>query len=285
MLVSVDGLRGDALRHMPRVSALLDRALWTDSMSTIVPSLTVPGHLAMFTGRDVSEFGITNNAFDNSAAATLILNNATSIFAWAHDAGMSSIALAGLSLIPPSDVAAAREFFELDSLIPVDRLVDPIIDRAIGIATRPNAPNVLFVHVPTTDFAGHDDGWTRADTLDELGHEVPTSGYVSAVASVDAALGRLWAAVSAEIATGAVALIITADHGGGDGNGCVSGVPEEREHCTGEPGDRLIPFMLLTRDVAPARLGAVASITQIAPTAAALLQLTRPASTDPSLLR
>src|SRR3954470_12924983 len=48
VVVSIDGLRGDAVSKMPALAALESRAAWTDSMQTVVPSLTVPGHLSMF---------------------------------------------------------------------------------------------------------------------------------------------------------------------------------------------------------------------------------------------
>src|SRR5688572_6554256 len=66
VLVSIDGLRADALGEMPGLSALRERAQWTDSMLSVVPSVTVPGHLSLFSGRDVTAFGVTTNTLDES---------------------------------------------------------------------------------------------------------------------------------------------------------------------------------------------------------------------------
>ena len=71
VVISIDGLRGDAVAQMPALSALESRAAWTDSMQTVVPSLTVPGHLSMFTGRDVTSMGVTTNTLDQSAGLAL----------------------------------------------------------------------------------------------------------------------------------------------------------------------------------------------------------------------
>lgn len=281
VLVSVDGLRGDALDHMPLLRTLLERAAWSDSVQTVVPSLTVPGHLALFTGRDVTQMGIVDNAFDERAAATLVINGASSFFRWTRSAGGRSIALAGLGLVPAEDIEATREFFEIDSLIPVDREVEPIVERAIGIATRSGAPELLFVHVPTVDFAGHDGGWISPDAAGA--EPVLTSAYLDAVRRVDIELDRLWRALAPELDAGRVALVITADHGGGRGEGCVEGVPAAQEHCTAHQDDVIIPVVVIARSVAPGRLASTHRITQVAPTIAALLGFAAPAAIDAAL--
>ena len=107
VLVSVDGLRADALDRMPVLSALRARAQWSDSMMTVVPSLTVPGHLSLFSGRDVTTMGVTTNSLDQSAAVALLVNGATSIFQWVRSAGGTSTAIIGCALVPVSQLATA----------------------------------------------------------------------------------------------------------------------------------------------------------------------------------
>ena len=68
----------------------------------------------------------------------------------------------------------------------------------------------------------------------------------------------------------------TADHGGGHGEHCVAGMVASREHCTSQPGDRTIPFILLVKG-ATGRLPGEPSITQVAGTVGALLRLDVPA--------
>lgn len=277
VLVSIDGLRADALGEMPSLTAHLGQAVWSGRMQTITPALTVPGHLAMFTGRDVAALGIQSNELDVQAAVILAANGASTVFKWNRTAGGTSIALAAFSLIPPRNADAARAFFEVDSLVSTGAEAGPIVDQAIEIATRPDAPSILFVHLPTVDLAGHDHGWTH-----EAGEL--TEPYRAAVAEADAQLARLLTAVAPQVADGRVAVIITSDHGGGHGDGCAPGVPAEREHCTAHPGDRTIPLVLLSTAGSPAELTGTPSITQVAPTIAHLLGLPVPITVPPSLL-
>lgn len=273
VLVSVDGLRADALAEMPSLSALRARAQWTDSMLTVAPSLTVPGHLSLFSGRDVTTLGVTTNSLDESAAITLLMNNATSVFNWVHSAGGRSVAIIGGQLVPPHQLAMAQTFFALDELHAAPEATSAIIDLAISVATSVDAPEMLFVHVSAVDAAGHTAGWIDGDG--RLG-----AAYVAAVRDVDAQLARLTSALEPVLASGDVALAITADHGGGAGEGCVASVPAAREHCTSQPGDRRIPFLLVGAGLPTGRLHGTPSITRIAPTLAGVLRVRPPSLAD-----
>ncbi len=278
VVVSVDGLRGDALAQMPAMSALRSRAIWTDSMQTIVPSLTAPGHLAMFTGRDVTKFGIVNNTLDENTGFALAVNRATAMFQWVHDAQGSSAALVGTSLIPADQVSNAKRFFGIDELISVEANLAPIGEQAVAAATRTSAPTLLFVHIPTVDFAGHDFGWIRADTTDAAGHDVLGPQYLDAVRRVDATLAQLWQALEPAVTRGEVLFLVTADHGGGHGAGCVANIAANHEHCTASAEDRTIPFLLIADGVTPGRIAGQPSITQVAPTVGSLMRLTVPSA-------
>src|SRR5687767_11054470 len=139
VLVTVDGLRADALERMPNLSALRARAQWSDSMMTVVPSLTVPGHLSLFSGRDVATLGVTTNSLDESAALALMLNGATSIFQWVRASGGESTAIIGGALVPPSQLATAKTFFGLDALIAAPEATSAIIDQAVEVAAGADA--------------------------------------------------------------------------------------------------------------------------------------------------
>ena len=276
VLVSVDGLRADALAEMPALSALRERAQWTDSMLTVAPALTVPGHLSLFSGRDVTTLGVTTNSLDESAAITLLMNGASSIFQWVRAGGGRSIAIIGGALVPPHQLTTAQSFFGLDALHAAPEATQAIVDQAIGVATGVDAPEVLFVHVSAVDAAGHAAGWIGDDGR-------LTAAYVGAVREVDGQLSRLTAALEPALAAGEVALAITADHGGGAGEGCVASIPAVREHCTSHPGDRRIPFVLVGAGLPIGRVSGTPSITRIAPTLAALLRVRPPAQVGPGL--
>lgn len=282
ILVSVDGLRGDAMAHMPTLSALRDRGLWTDSMRTVLPSLTVPGHLSMLTGRDVSGLGITSNDLDVGNAMALEINGASTVFAWVHGAGGRSVAVAGASLVPPQRLADAQRIFGVDTLIAADLAEESVRGQAVAIETGSDRPTLLFVHFSGADLAGHDSGWIVPGATTAAGSDSLAPYYLAAAARVDSAIAGIWNVVAADVEAGRVAFIVTADHGGGHGQHCIAtpDVPAFREHCTGAGGDVRIPFVLVAKGVAHAKLPSSARITQVAPTIAKLLDIWRPKAAD-----
>ncbi|NUO63061.1 MAG: sulfatase-like hydrolase/transferase [Gemmatimonadaceae bacterium] len=282
ILVSVDGLRGDAMAHMPALSALRDRGLWTDSMRTVLPSLTGPGHLSMLTGRDVSALGITSNDLDVRNALALQMNGASTVFAWVHGAGGTSAAVAGAALVPPQQIADAQRLFAVDTLMAADLAEDSVRAQAVTLLTAAHAPTLLFVHFSGADLAGHDSGWIVPGAKSADGADVLAPYYLAAAARVDTAIAGIWSAIAADVEAGRAALIVTADHGGGHGDHCVATpeVPGFREHCTAAGGDVRIPFVLVAKGVAHSKLPASARITQVAPTIAKLLDIWRPTTAD-----
>lgn len=277
VVVSIDGLRGDAVQKMPALAALESRAAWTDSMQTVVPSLTVPGHLSMFTGRDVTTMGVTTNTLDQSAGLALAINGATTMFQWVEDAGGRTSALAATSLIPESSLASAQSFFGIDQITSVTADLATLRANAIAAATAADAPKLLFVHIPTVDFAGHDFGWVRTDSVSPDGGDVLGAQYIAAARGADSVVDAIWRALQPAIEGGDVALVVTADHGGGHGEHCVTGMPAMREHCTSQPGDRTTPFLLLAKGVIAGRIAGQPTIMQVAPTVGQLLRVKVPA--------
>ena len=279
VLVSVDGLRGDALAHMPRLGALAARGVAGDAVRSVAPSLTVPAHLSMLSGRDVTLFGIRDNALGAENALRFAVSGATTVFQWVGADGRRTEAVAGAALVGTTTAVDAQRFFGVDTLVAADANADAVLGHALARLDVATPAALLFVHFADVDLAGHEGGWIIPGTLaDSL-----APGYVAAARRVDAAIGQLADRLEADIASGAVALVVTADHGGGRGEGCVEGVPAHREHCTAAPGDALVPFVLVARDVAPARLPADARLTQVAATVAALLRAPAPGSVDRAL--
>lgn len=277
VLVSVDGLRGDALAHMPRLRALAARGAWTDSMQSVLPSLTVPGHLTMLSGRDVTRWGIRSNDLDSTAAMRFVFSGSSTVFDWVRGSGRSTEAIAGASLIGEAVLADAQAFFGVDTLIATDTRAEVIADRAVARLEGGRAPGLLFVHFPDADLAGHDSGWVVPGARSAEGGDVLSPAYLAAALRVDSAIGRIADAVAAGLDSGTVALVVTADHGGGHGEGCVADVPAHKEHCTAAPGDELVPFVAVAKGIAPRRLARGTSLAQVGPTLGALLRVWMPA--------
>ena len=282
VIVSVDGLRGDALRYMPALSALTPRAVWSDSMSTINPAITLPGHLAMMTGRNVARFGVISNDVTPGTMLNLTANGISSIGSWVQRSGGTSAAvIGGGALVPTSMLPLAKTLFGVDTIVVTELTGTAVIDAAIPLVTGPQAPTFTFLHIEDVDGTGHNFGYVVPNVRLAGGRDSLGTDYLNVVRDTDANIARLYAALEPEIAAGNVAFIVTADHGGGRGEGCVAGRPAHLEHCTSNSGDRLIPFVLVAANLVPRRLGSLdARITTVAPTMGKLLSLPIPSGTD-----
>jgi predicted AlkP superfamily pyrophosphatase or phosphodiesterase len=269
VLLSLDGVRGDALPYLPTVSALTQRAVWTDAMETVVPALTLPAHLTMLSGRDVTHYGITVNTMDAGIAAVMRVNGITPMFDWARTAGIRSAAVAGVLLVPPAQRAEAKSFFGVDTLEGADGDSHALAPASVALIRGDTTLRMLFVHFPDADFAGHTYGWIDSDGA-------LTPAYRAALARMDTAIATLWTEIAPSVDAGHTAFIITADHGGGHGDGCNTVEAATHTHCTAHPGDRLIPFVLVARDAVAARLAVAPSITQVGATVGALLGIAVP---------
>jgi arylsulfatase A-like enzyme len=131
------------------------------------------------------------------------------------------------------------------------------------------ALRMIFVHFPDADFAGHTYGWIGSDGA-------LTPAYRAALARMDTAIAMLWNEIAPAVDAGHTAFIITADHGGGHGEGCNTGEAATHTHCTAHPGDRTVPFVLVARDAEVGRLDGAPSITQVGATVGALLGIPVP---------
>ena len=278
VLVSIDGLRADAMARMPALSALRARGAWTDSLQSVVPALTLPGHLSMLSGRDVTTLGFRSNDLDTSAVIRWYVNGASTVFDWVRGAGGTTEVVAGATLIPLDQREEARQFLGVDQFIATSLGSAPIADAAIALSTAERPATLLFVHFPDVDLAGHDSGWIVPGALSADGGDSLAAGYLAATARVDAEIARRAATLAPAIDSGRVALVITADHGGGHGEGCTSGVPAYKEHCTDAPGDDLIPFVAVGRGIPAGRIPGPAHLTQVGPTVGRMLGAWMPGS-------
>jgi predicted AlkP superfamily pyrophosphatase or phosphodiesterase len=269
ILLSLDGVRADALPYLPTVSSLTQRAVWTDAMETVVPALTLPAHLTMLSGRDVTDYGITVNTMDAGIAAVMRINGITPMFDWARSAGMRSAAVAGVLLVPPEQREEAKSFFGVDTLEGADGDSHALATASVALVRGDTTVRMLFVHFPDADFAGHTYGWIG-------GEGALTPAYRAALARMDTAIATLWAEVAPSVDAGHTAFLVTADHGGGHGDGCNTVETPTHTHCTSHPGDRLVPFVLVSRDAVTGRLAGTPSIAQVGATVGALLGIPVP---------
>ena len=250
LLVSIDGLRADAIARFapPTLSRLAAEGAFTSTARTVTPALTTPAHLSLLSGVGPEKHGIWGDDLEFTPEMTAL----DPLFKNAGRAGLEAHAF--LSVVGPlarfEEALQCKLAFGLDSLT----LVEPDANRVAGAALstiRDRGVELVFIHVPDPDLAGHEHGWNSA----EYGH---------AVMRADSALARVVQEVDHE-----TLLIVVSDHGGGGAYG-------SHLHGSDSDVDVLIPMMLWGSRVASGSSLGSASILDVPATALWALGLRAP---------
>ncbi len=237
VLISIDGLRPDALFHSeaPGLQALACRGAHTWQATTIPLSYTVPAHASMLSGFPPEAHRLLNDDLRPGFIAVPTVMTA------AHAAGKRVVLVLGkeklIQLAPPGDrdvlvIAAPRDA--------------EVIARALE--QLPAGFDLLFVHLPEVDLVGHAVGWM-------------SNAYLAQVSRTDRALQALLGALPSD-----ATVIVTADHGG---SGYI--------HWSGRAEDLHIPWIAAGPGIQPGRtLEAPVGTLDTAATVARLLGVSLP---------
>jgi predicted AlkP superfamily pyrophosphatase or phosphodiesterase len=217
VIISVDGLRADAVQHMPTVKRLIQEGAATlDARPDARVTYTLPNHLCMVTGRPVlgaEGHRYTRNSKGGASVHTQARRYLASVFDQVHDHGGSVLLMVGKAKlgqfgdwwgpgkgapdrVPPDDGQGKidRAFVLKDAEVATQ--------AARVLATEP--PTLLFLHFAGPDRAGHLAGFDPAGQL-----------YRESVVRTDAHIGRVLSAVPPR-----TLVLVTTDHGGvGRGHG------------------------------------------------------------------
>jgi predicted AlkP superfamily pyrophosphatase or phosphodiesterase len=223
VLVSIDGLRPDAIGAFaaPTLQRLTREGSYTLRASTITPSKTLPSHTSMLTGEPPEQHGVLWN---NAATADTDRIEQPTVFSVAHARGYATAAFFSKSKFQPLQRPDALDYTQAPG---------GWFGRWAGSKTVADVeaylvnarPNLLFVHLPDPDRAGHDSGWM-------------SDAYGRAVTASDAAVRRLLTAAETAFGQGNYTFIVTADHGG-----------HERDHGSSDSRDVTIPWIVWGRGV------------------------------------
>jgi len=218
--VSVDGLNPDAITQLgaagtPAFHRLMSQGASTLNARTVVErTRTLPNHTSMMTGRPVSGASGTQVTFNDDNGSTLAATAGSYIagaFDVVHDNGGSTALFSGAPKLDFLDRSWNGTNGAPDTT-GVDNGPDKIDTylRGAGAVTTSALLNQLatnpatfdFIHLASTDTAGHQYGFM-------------SSQYLDAVKEVDGYIGQILDAVagSATLA-GHTVVIVTADHGG-----------------------------------------------------------------------
>lgn len=199
LLVSADGLRPDvALRaDMPVLRALMARGSFTMWAVTTDLAVTLPSHVSMLTGVPPPAHGITYN--HDTRPGEPAEPAWPTLFELAKRAGLRTAMSAGkgkFSLFAEPG-ALDRAFVPARGASATDEVVADSAARWLA-AVR---PNLMFVHLPGLDAAGHANAWGSA-------------AQVAAAAHTDRALGRVLQALARAGMDDSTLVLVSADHGG-----------------------------------------------------------------------
>jgi hypothetical protein len=286
LLVSVDGLRSDALIAVPGALPAFDRLRvgrsTLNARADPDRTITLPNHTSMITGRlvqgDAGHHWIRNDEVEDGATIHGVAGvYVPSAFDVAHDRRAWTGIFAGKPKFHLYDDSYDAQRGAEDALPPddgrdkIDRyLIDAnptgLADALIPEMTRVDraAKRFFFVHFAVTDLTAHAKGWDVT----------PGSPYMKAVGAVDVALGRVLDAIEGdERLRDHTAIVLTADHGGG--------APYRHHDQAHMRVDYVIPFLVWTHGGTPQDLYAANPTTRRDPG----LGRPRPADVGPPPVR
>ena len=205
VLVSIDGLRPDAITHFkaPTLQRLIREGSSSMTARTIMPSTTLPSHTSMLTGEPPDEHGVFWN---NVQTAERDHVGVSTVFGVARKAGYRTAAFFSKAKFGALQQPGTLDYSQAPGgwwgRWPSTRTV---ADVRTHLETQ--KPNLLFVHLSDPDRAGHSSGWMSAE-------------YGRAVIDADLAVKNLMQAADTAYGAGNYSLLVTADHGGhGYGHG------------------------------------------------------------------
>ncbi len=239
VLVSIDGLRPDALTaaSCPNLQRFQAASAYSLNATSVMPSITLPGHASIFHSVPPERHGILTNTF------TPMARPLPGLFDVAAVAGLRCAAFFGWEQL--------RDLGRPGSLVLSFCLntseQDPDSDRIIAteaaryLSVKP--VDFAFIYFGTVDTAGHNFGWMSPE-------------YLAQLEQVDQHFGRLCSSLPE-----GTHVLVQSDHGGHD-----------RTHGTNSPEDMTIPWLISGPHIRKNHAIAVpVSLLDTAPTLARLL--------------
>ncbi|MSR28951.1 MAG: hypothetical protein EXS03_05155 [Phycisphaerales bacterium] len=234
MVVSIDGLRPDLLRppivaELPGFARLMRGPHTLDARTDPDSTVTLPNHVGMATGRLFAGphgHGWLGNIDPpkpeaGGTIAQMHGSYVASMFDVASDRGVATAVIASKSKFTLLDQSYSESAGAPDTIGAddgPDKIDEAVIregEGAIAVeairflrsAARSGGKSLSMIHFGGTDLAGHSSAWDLA----------PGSGYRQAAKAIDQILDAMLVVIDADPALrGRVAIVLTADHGGGD---------------------------------------------------------------------
>ncbi|MDD2762431.1 MAG: ectonucleotide pyrophosphatase/phosphodiesterase [Opitutaceae bacterium] len=198
VIISVDGLRPDCLllADAPVLHGLIKNGAYTMWARTIPAAVTLPSHTSMLTGVTLEKHGIGWNGIPTPGEPAH--PQVPTIFELAARAGYQTAMIAGKTKFGALNKPGTVTFVSIQG--DAKGTDENVAAEAVKIIGR-HKPDLLFIHFPGVDGAGHAHGWGSPEQL-------------SAITALDRHLGVVLAALEQAALRASTAIIISADHGG-----------------------------------------------------------------------
>lgn len=215
LIVTIDGLRPDipAMAAMPNLRALAAAGSYTFWAQTVADPYvyTLPAHVSILTGVNPDRHGVTWNRYIEQSYSQV-----PTVFELAKARGLTTALVSGkmkfIALTKPGTL-------DWTYLPPDEPVTDALVAAKAVEILRKHRPNVLFVHFPGVDTAGHESGWGSPQQR-------------AAAEAADAALGEVLSALQETGLSSGTIVLLTADHGG-----------QGLAHTSADPRSRTVPWI------------------------------------------
>lgn len=217
LIVSVDGLRPDLLLrgNTPNLHRLIESGAYTFWARTTAASTTLPSHVSMLTGVVPEVHGIMWNA--DLPLAKPVYPAVPTLLDLARKSGYSTAIASGKSKF---NLVTRPESLNWSYFSTTPTCEDAEVTTNAEQILREHKPQVMFVHLPGTDNAGHAKGWGSPEQM-------------AAIEQADKCVGTFLTALEELKLRDSTLVIITADHGGAG-----------RTHGPDDPRSRTIPWIV-----------------------------------------
>ncbi len=252
LIVSFDGMRPDAIAaaEMDNTLSLMKSGAYTLTARTVFPPTTLPAHASMLVGTCPAKHIVRWNEFvpENGYAI------GTDIFDLAHAAGLQTVMIVGKHKLSQITEPGSLDYYAF--IDENDKIADPGTIENVAVQQVKNGFNLMFIHFPDGDLAGHEYGWNSKWQLLKYARD-------------DKKLGLILDALKAKGMYDSTIIIVTSDHGG-----------HGTTHGEDVPEDMTIPWIISGPRVQPGELRTQVNTMDTAATAAFALGLPLPPEWD-----
>jgi Uncharacterized proteins of the AP superfamily len=198
VIISVDGLRPDRalLADMPVLRGMLREGAYTFWAKTTAVAITLPSHTSMVTGVSPARHGISWNS--DLPLSEQVYPRVPTLMEMAKNAGYTTAMVAGKSKFTSLQKPGTLTY----SFVPAPNTGgnEIVVSEAVKLIEE-QKPEVLFLHFPDVDGAGHGKGWGSPE-------------QTAAIEKTDTHLGEVLAALERAGLRESTLVILSADHGG-----------------------------------------------------------------------